>query len=167
MIDGLYDIYGTCHVPFWQTTWWYAGVALLALSFLIFLLSWIVRRVRRRLTRVDYWQDTRNNLQLLARKNADLTCVDLFYVELTDIMKRYLQVRFEGDVVGRTEYEIERWVTELNLPVGVAHEFCAVLSRSTCAKFALECAASEQRQYDIGVCLELLDYTRPATPCPR
>lgn len=157
----LYDIYGTWHIPFWQTKAWYTLIGLLIFSLCLGLIAFSYLYIRARRVRTNYWQDALNALQELDTKVYDATYVDLFYVDLTNIMKNYLHARFQLSALGKTEREIESSIYDLMLPMQLMHSFCAVLVRSSQAKFALGQVTTEQKKMDVDVCRELVLSTRP------
>lgn len=159
--NGLYDIYEMSHVPFWQTGifCWLAGAALL--SFFVLTVFFICRWYFKKKAQRDYWSESITRLQEIEAKLDDKQYCALFYVDITALMKKYFCIRFQINVIGKTEREFDAVIVQCMMPLDLVQSFRELLDRSTHAKFAQDYIDFEQKKRDIQLCRELLLLTRP------
>lgn len=155
---GLYDIYGTWHIPFWQTNWFFllclAGAALLGAFF-----AWFVyRRYCNKNLAFTPYETAQRGLKKLENKpitnKADAQAV---YFELTSLLKHYIQNSLGYQVIGLTDSELINFLSEHYFPAQAYAPLKDICSGCQHIKFAQESVLNEQIQQDLSKSFVILD----------
>lgn len=137
----LLDIYDVSYNPWWLNKWlWYTSYGLLAMLVLVGV-YFLVRSYMPK-KRVPYWQQATHAIGQLSYSFDD---PKLFYVQLTDILKRCLQERYALPLVGKTDTELLAALEHDNVvSVHVYEQLQEILHGVVYIKFAHHDAALEQ-----------------------
>ena len=99
----LIDIYDIVYEP-----WWLSVAARVTMCVVIFMLCvaicYLIYRKTRKPVVLLYWQKALRDIGVLEK--ADFSDGQLFYLRLTEIMKRYLQERYAMHLVDKTDTEL-------------------------------------------------------------
>jgi len=99
----LIDIYDISYAP-----WWLSSAAKYGLLCFIFvcgvLVGYLIYKKTRKPKAVPYWQQALDALDALEKQGFD--DVQEFYIRLTEIMKQYLQEKYEISCVDKTDSEL-------------------------------------------------------------
>ena len=160
--QGLYDIYGTWHVPFWQTKAFYYGVGLIGLLILFASLYIIIKKLCSQKRTKTSWDHALDELEQL-RKNKVISAErgKEFYFAVTDILKRYLQARFEYTTQGKTDEELLHYLEKSDFPRDLLTDLRTIFSGSTTIKFANVQALQEQIEQDLERSFSFIKKTTP------
>ena len=107
--NGLYDIYGVWHLPFWQTTWFkYLCASLIALVFLLVGVA-IGYRLYQWIRHKQYtaWEIALMKLEQLKKNHyATQDEAKQAYGVITAVLKEYLSKRYGWSVTSATDDEL-------------------------------------------------------------
>jgi hypothetical protein len=148
--------------------------ALLAASVLLW---WLHRRYAARLAAVPAPLDPfqrmpphewvyRELQRLLERRVAEQGQVDVFYSELSRILKRYLEGRYRVDLMERTTREAGSALEQAGAPADAVAPSLGVLDRCDRVKFARERPGPEAWRAEVEAVYEIVDRTK-AVEAPR
>lgn len=162
--NELHDIYETWHVPFWQTTLFYTIMGVVAtfmiLVLIILLVRWYKRRTRKPLTP---WQHA-----LMAFKQLHPEAISSkqdakkFYGELTQILKKYIQERYEVPATSKTDTEFIAHVERASLvPFDLIDGLKELIHGALHVKFADMSAVQEQMKTHVRLCIASVEKTIP------
>lgn len=160
--NGLYDIYGTWHVPFWQTNlFFYASVAC-ALLIALLVVFLVVYKFKRGTSKQLYWQKVLGELYQLRK----LTIVSKpeghrAYCQLTDLVKWYCAHRFGQKAEGLTDDELIHFLETQAVTQDELKALGMVLAASGTIKFAGDQALREQFQEHVEVAIRFISATKP------
>ena len=163
MQNGLYEIYSTWHVPFWQTTPFYimVGVALLVVVFGLALLA--LRWIKARRARKTSWEQALLELEQLSKSSMGVGSSKEFYVQLILIVKRYLYGRYGYNVSSKTDQELIAHLALTDISPDLLTKLCAIIDGSMMIKFANMQVIQEQMKRDLDVSISLIISTIPRT----
>lgn len=166
--QGLYDIYGIWHVPFWQTKSFYAFVGFVCLLVLFFVARSIFKRLRAKKKLLPAWEIALQKLRELQAHNiATQERAKQFYGSLTVILKNYLHARYSFDAQGKTDKELLvylRDVREHRFDNKLVNELEEIFSGMELIKFANVQAMQEQIEKDLARTIGFIKQTVPKTP---
>lgn len=137
----LLDIYDVYYEPWWLNVWlWYgmyvAGAVLVCVGVYLLIRRLIPKK------QIPYWQKSINAITAL---RTDFDDPKVFYVHLTDIIKRYLDERYALPLVGKTDTELLQSLEHDNaVPKAVYQGLKEILEGVVYIKFAHSSAALEQ-----------------------
>lgn len=147
--------------------WYLAGVLLLAVITPLAVRAWIAlnKRARRR----SAFEIARMRLdQLLARPRPTSEQVDAFYVELSSIVRRYLEDRFDLRAPELTTEEFLASVGQAGVNAGLSREHHSLLReflrQADLVKFAGVQPSSEDIERSIQTAARFLEETRENSP---
>ncbi len=163
--SGLYPIYGTCHVPFWQTTEFY--VVVLGLCVVLFsVLLWYGAK-KYRLSKKgckEPWKTALNELEKIEKERvAGSVLGGTFYFKLTWVFKRYLSERYGFDVYGKTDEELLLYLEGAGLASKFVQDLSVIFEGSEVIKFAKEAVAQDRMERDLQASIEFIKNTTPST----
>ncbi len=161
----LYDIYGVWHIPFWQTTIFYAilvGCTIVVCSVLFY---YFYRWYKKRVQKVPYWvisQEALDKLSTSSLNNVD--CADLFYSHLLVILKQHLSTHFNCDFTSATDQEcikLLRCTSNDDMLCGTMEE---MLERTVTIRFARDAALKESMQNDLQKMYAIVQSMKQQSP---
>lgn len=160
--NGLYDIYPLWHVPFWQTIWFYSAViVIIALLFLVCMLFLYRKFLRRSVPLLPPWERALQALyKLQQQKYSSEEDGKLCYFKLTDIIKQYVQERFDIPMQGKSDQEALLFLENNNMPL-VYEPFKEIVQGCLYIKFANQQAMQEQIQRHIALAITIVNQTKP------
>jgi hypothetical protein len=150
-----YDIYGTWHVPFWQTSLFKWSILLLMFLVLFCISLYVLRKYlypKKELTAWERALYALTQFSTMPIKNKDEG--KQFYFAVTMILKKYFQERFQIDVVGKTDDEVILFLQKGEFPNDLFPLVQEIFSGSFTIKYANEQALKEQIDRDLcNACL--------------
>lgn len=124
MIDeqGLYDIYGLSHLPFWQTTLFMGIVSAIGLVCLAIIGYRCIQKYLRTTHTLTYWEQALAELAQL--RSTLLFALDKksFYASLTKVIKRYLSNHYNATYEGKTDQELFEILSNRTLLLSCSNE---------------------------------------------
>jgi len=160
----LSDLYGIWHVPFWQRTWFTVTMWMLAIIFVV-ALGYLALRIwkKRQKPAPTPWEHALGQLEELAARNCSTPeQAQAFYLELTALLKTYLNERYGYNVQGKTDAELVDYVrAQEELPAGVVDHIGAILQGAVLIKFAGEQARAQQIEGDTTRARSIITITIP------
>jgi hypothetical protein len=160
--QGIYDIYGMLHVPWWQTTFFYvtcivAGIFFFILSIVLCVL-WLQRW--RKKEELPYWQKAIAELAhaehaFVQGKISSMVLYEL----LVRIVKSYLQVQFGSDLLGKTDSELRECIEPLVIAQEYKDQLMELCQTSSTIKFYPAAVAQEHAQKDCQALITFIKVT--------
>ena len=164
----LAEIYGTWHVPFWQTSWFKLCCSAGLLVIAAVVLYGVIRTIKNRnLPATPPWQEALNQLERMAAtfpQTSDET--RLHYIRLTYLLKRYIQRRYDRTLTGSTDTELAEQAQEHGLPEKAADHLKQVLEGAVLIKFARAEAREAQIARDLKHACEIISLSTPKPLAP-
>ncbi|MFH1699938.1 MAG: hypothetical protein ABIE07_05050 [Candidatus Zixiibacteriota bacterium] len=164
----LVDIRGQVSLPGDNTVliWSIVG-AVIFVSGGIFALWWFKWKKREEEEYVDprpAWEIAFADLAALKDKNLpEKGELKLFYIELTEIIRRFVGRKFEFDAIDLTTSEINEKLNELSIDEDYSKEFTEFLEQADLIKFAKFIPPPEQPTTDWQTAFSLVDKARELT----
>lgn len=161
--NGLYDIYPTWHVPFWQTNWFFwtiiSAISITCLLLAYFLYCWYRAKQAKPLTP---WEKALLAIAELQKhtytnKEDGKQC----YFVLTSALKKYLAERFAFPVDSKTDEEATKYLEDQSLPQDIKRGLQDILQGCLLIKFANEQAMEEQIAMHLAMANEMVKQTIP------
>jgi len=155
---GLYDIYTTHHIPFWQTTWFYSCIVTIISLILLFVVYHIIKKIKaRKKTQVPFWEQS---LRAIKQLKIDIAQGKQFYAKLTTILKRYITVRYHVNVENKTDDELIAYLADKKLlDELLLDDLRSIFTGSVTIKFANAQAAQEQMERDYSKAINFINKT--------
>ncbi|MCK5127466.1 MAG: hypothetical protein KAR42_14515 [candidate division Zixibacteria bacterium] len=126
------------------------GAIIGGMSFLIW--WWLKRQQREEEEYVDprpAWEIAFTDLALLKEKDLlEQGEIKLYYLELTNIIRRYLGKKFEFDAMDLTTSEIDEYLNSIEFPDTICREFIEFLADADLIKFAKHKPEADQPDED-------------------
>lgn len=140
----LYDIYDVYYEPWWLNEWlWYATYATVGIAACVGI--YVLIGKFRSQKKLPYWQKA---LLQIERLGNDLDNPKLFYGQLTDILKQYLQERYALPLVGKTDTELLAALEHDNaVPSTLYQDIKQIFDGVVYVKFAHHLVAVEQMRH--------------------
>lgn len=162
--NGLYDIYGIWHQPFWQTTWFkYSCVSMLGLILLLISILigyWLYTWMRQK----KYTAGEIAIMKLEQLKNKSYATPDdakQAYAVITSVLKQYFTQRYGWPVSAATDEELAVYVQSSPLSDELTQQIKTILSGAVLIKFANQAALEPQVKADIDRALHIVHVTTP------
>jgi hypothetical protein len=137
--NGLYDIYGIRHVPFWQTVF-FQRVMYAVIFFCIVALCWCVVRVwlrKRRMKHMLPWERALYDLGVLQKVGIiEQDNGKRFYSNLSAILKKYMSSRYNVDFSGKTDKEMVSLLREYMFSPVMLQQLVTIFENGQIVKFA-------------------------------
>jgi hypothetical protein len=140
----LLDIYDVYYEPWWlNERLWYGIYAIVGIAVCVFVYLLIRKLMPQK--KLSYWEQA---LIQIERLGNDLDNPKLFYGQLTDILKRYLQERYALPLVGKTDTELLAVLEHDNaVPQILYQDIKTIFDGVVYVKFAHHSVAVEQMRY--------------------
>ena len=154
----MYDIYGVEYNPWFLQSWFiYSVIGCVALLISYVLYRWYRARKKSALT---YTQRAMQDLDLLEK--SDWSNHKQFYIQLTTILKEYLQKHYGKNFVGATDSEcLQNLQTDRFIPESIATRFEELTEGVMFVKFANAQTAQERMQKDLDHVKIIITTTSP------
>ena len=150
------EIYGPWYKPFWQEPYFYFIATALAASVTL-LLFWLFLKKRKKVVQQKTPQEiVLAKLNELKAKNFDVQSSKQFYFELTSILKQYLTVQCDCDLMGKTDGETVGFLQTYNLSKKLVNSFKVIVDGALVIKFADQRAAQVQMDGDFLTAMEMV-----------
>jgi len=158
--QGLYDIYGAWHIPFWQTKQFYLFLTCIAAVGIVLLLWYAIRRYRSRPVLLSPQQRALQQLQALKKNNrATVVAAKEFYSTVTRVLKDYVYERYGYDTYDKTDVEFLHYLEDKEFPANLLTDLQAIFSGSEIIKFANAQAIQDQIESDLDKALSFVNRT--------
>lgn len=169
--QGLYDIYGQWHVPFWQTRLFYGGVALLCLIVLCIIARRVLTHFKKNKPVLSPWDEALQSLESLKQDNiATVAQGKHFYGILTSVLKKYIHKRYgfeeydtgsvSDESLAKTDYEFIQYLQKKSFPQDLTEQLQRIFMGSMVIKFANVEAIQEQIEKDLALAISFINQTR-------
>lgn len=159
---NLYDIYGTVHVPWWQSTAFYIAIIIICMLIGVLGIFFIWRHIRTKRLHLFPWQKALLRIEKL--ESISLGTDDArssLYSTLTLIIKEYMVERYQIKIVGKTDQEMLSVAVHLALSDEVTKHMQQLYHASTEIKFAKGVAAQEMITRDLSSAAKIINLTIP------
>ncbi|MFT6765570.1 MAG: hypothetical protein ACJAZS_000448 [Alteromonas naphthalenivorans] len=152
----LNDIYGVEYNPWFLQSWFIYSVIICVLLVIAYgVYRWYTKRVK---TELSYGQQALDALDIL--KDSDWSDNKQFYIQLTALVKQFLQQRFNKKFIGTTDTEcLELLKTDRFIPEWVSARFEDVIDGVMFVKFANAQAAQDRMKKDLESILTIVQNT--------
>lgn len=154
----LYDIYGTWHVPFWQTRFFVMAFATSALLICVFAV-WVLYKKYKKNKSEPIEQ------QILARLNGVRLLLIVTpedaqkaYAIITDALKLYFQHYYASPFKTLTDYQMQESLATKNFPVEYHEALKKLLEDGVHVKFAREQALQQQINNHVELCINIINH---------
>lgn len=160
-LNELYDIYDVWHIPWWQTTffWWmiYAISAVILVIMLVIFLQLLFTKRKPE----EPWRVACRQLAFAHKKAQEKVMgEELFYAEITRVLKWYLTIRFEDDSEARTDIELLSYAQQNPaFPKLLVLDFSQLLERASQARFAKMPLPIDQLHEDYTCAVQVIEQT--------
>lgn len=160
---GLYDIYDTWYVPWWQQSWFKLSVATSAICLIVLFVAFIVYRYVKRPKLVTPAQRAVERITQLSQITfSGAEKQKESYLQLTCVLKEYLITRYSIVIKGMTDTEL---LNELKNHFDDQHQILKdiqwIFVESTDIKFA---AAKTERNSFIQTCQRAIHIIQNTPP---
>lgn len=160
--NGLYDIYGTWHVPFWQTNLFFYVTIAFGLLIALLMVFLVVYKLKKRAYKQLYWQKVLGELYQLRKLNiVSKPEGHRAYCQLTDLIKWYCAHRFGQQAEGLTDDELIHFLGTQAVTQDELRAIALALAASGTIKFAGDQALREQFQEHVEVAIRFISATKP------
>ena len=150
----LRDIYEIMTVPLWRTPWFVAGVVVVLLITGIVLWYFLKKRAFA-VKVVSPFEQALTDLKQL-QKN-ELSSPKLLYIQLTSLLKRYLEAVYELSLMGTTDDEMmETLKRSDSVPEEIVTQLDRLLHGVVLIKFANQKVADGHMKKAVIECIELV-----------
>lgn len=159
--QGLYGIYDTWHIPWWQTKPFYITVIIVGLTLLglgTFLLIRFIRR--KKVVPQSAWDYAIQELEWLSTQ-AKPEQSKIVYFRASEILKDYLHKRYGFDTHGKTDKQLLIYLQKSEFPEHLLPLMETVFEGGVTIKFAKAQAAEEQMKQDLASCISIIKHTIP------
>jgi len=165
--NGLYDIYDSWYIPFWQQPWFIYIIIGCALGVAIGSCWLLYRLFFRKTSHRTAWQKAELVLHELQQKqHMGIIDSSQYYGAVTSIIKNYLYERYQYPILSSTDTEIVLVLKEYQAPVVVQETIQHLVEGIVTIKFAQEQAAQERMEKDFERCILLIKQTIPEQTAP-
>ena len=152
------DIYDVWYHPFWQQNWFIALGIIVTLTLIGLLGYWLYQKNKKEII-LEPWEVALDALHDLKKNKPESP--KLFYIQLTTILKRYLQSRYELSLIGTTDDEMLSALQQGSaVPKPVTDTIKTLLNGVQLIKFANQKAAQEQMQNALASSVQLVKSTK-------
>lgn len=112
----IYDIYGVWHVPFWQAKPFIIGMWCLATALLLGLIYLLIRFLKSRKKPLKPWEWADQELNALwERRGFTREDGKIFYSQLTEIIKMYVEKKYGYQVLSATDIEFLAYMRDRHI----------------------------------------------------
>lgn len=167
---GLYDIYDTWHVPFWQTKTWHVCLLIIGLLIMTAIIGLFIKWYRSRKIVLSPWEHALLGLKSLRKNNqATADCGKEFYGALTSILKKYLHERYgfdtgvSGAALAKTDEEFLYYIEKKGFSSDFMADLQTIFLSSVTIKFANMQALQNQIDRDLELAISFVRRTVPVT----
>jgi len=159
----LYDIHSVWHTPFWQTKIFMISVAAIGVGVVVLLCYWVYKNYfRKKPVAVPVWEQALLEMKVLQEKKYE-TKEDgkKFYFQVTDILKRYLESRYNYNLHGKTDEELVCYLDQQDTLPDLKNGLKDITQGCIYIKFANQEAMQEQILSHLEMGIKLITMTIP------
>ncbi|HEV2601627.1 MAG TPA: hypothetical protein VGT41_04980 [Candidatus Babeliales bacterium] len=159
----LYDIYSMFHVPFWQKEWFAGTVGFIGFLLCIGTIFLISRLLRPKKKPQSAWDVALANLNALKKgPHYSVHHSKEFYCALTDILKLYVQRRYDVKVLAATDEEFIAYLQQHQIiPAALLSTMDELVQGSVSIKFAHDTVVSSRLDDDFQRVVAIVRDTIP------
>jgi len=159
----LCDIYDLWHTPFWQTTWFFVVCIMIPITIVLGVTVYFVIRYTSKKRIVPAWERALNELRSLKiDEDPSKDEGKRFYFQLTEIVKKYIQERFDINIVGKTDKEVCGVLKEYSFTQPVMPLIDEIFSGVEFIKYADAQARVQQMHNNVDHAISIIEQTRPS-----
>lgn len=155
----LYDNYGLWHVPFWQKMSFILFIFFVSILLIGYLIFTYYRFMKKRKQLSPQEKALQNLIKLKEDPERYSEKADLFYVELTGILKEYMGYVFQADIKSCTDRQMIAYLEEKQLFDAQKEQFRQLFSAGESVKFACKQALGERMQDDLQCAITFVQKT--------
>lgn len=156
--EELYDVYGTWHIPFWQTTAFKLYVVLFISVCIALILFFIIKKKLKK-RQLSAQVIAHNALKILADKKVG-TQEDAhdIYFKLTDILKQFFQAKLAMPFASMSDNEMIISLQKTSVPSTVITSLQTLVKASENVKYAQEGALQKDIADHIQTGITIVDH---------
>jgi hypothetical protein len=161
---GLYENYGTWHIPFWQTHSFKLKVAIFLGIVILCVIILLVKKylAYRRRKKLPSWEQALRELNYLKQeRKINVEHGKEFYLTVSAILKKYLSERFSYDLIGLSDTESIQYLEKKIFDKHFLEKTKSILQGGETIKFANAQAAQEQIEKDYLGAITIIQQTIP------
>lgn len=165
--NGLYDIDGIWHQPWWQrrecSILMYVLISISIFVGLIMIMRWYSARKKR--LSLTCWEEALRDIHTIQSLYSDDLSRDtsFFYVEISKILKKYLHGRYAFAVFNSTDRETVSYLQALDFNKEITGMIAEVFNGGSYVKFAGQKAVKENRERHCSMSIAIIQKTIPTT----
>lgn len=168
MVD-FYDIYGYYYQPIWETKA-FKITTIIIILLLVFMTTYLVIRHfvrKKKMFALLPWQWAFDKLNILSQKNfTTKNDFKKFYFELTDIIKGYLNKRYDWKTLDKTDNELITYLEIQKFDKTLLLNLRKLTEGAIWVKFANEAALKTQAESDLKLAYEIVEKTKEISKAP-
>lgn len=156
----LYDLYDIWYEPLLAQRWFIITVIVVSLI-IVSLLAWFITKKLLAKKPLMPWQRALQAFERL--QNPEFIQAEKsqeFYVQLSYILKEYLQERYQEALLDKTDQELIEFFQNRDVLKPFTEEMEQVLQGAVTIKFAKQSAARETMKRDVAACTAVIEKTK-------
>lgn len=161
---GLYENYGTWHVPIWQTESFKLKVVIIVAILITGIIIILVKKylAYRKRKKLPSWEQALLELALLKKEHTiSIEYGKEFYIRISSVLKKYLSERFGYDLIGSSDQETIKYLEKEHFDTNLLEHIKTILQGGETIKFANAQAAQEQIEHDYINTIAIIQQTIP------
>ncbi|MEX0940890.1 MAG: hypothetical protein WDZ41_06040 [Candidatus Babeliales bacterium] len=156
----IYDLYGLWYKPFWKEPWFLVLLLMLFLIFFAAITFWFVWKRNNIMPTKEYWQEA---LEQFSALDIDRFLKDeayaVFYFKLTQVMKKYLSLRYGLPLESKTDEEVITIIRTAEFPLEFFADLSKIFDSAVFIKFAKQNTIHENMKNDLSICINIIKKT--------
>lgn len=150
------DIYDVWYHPFWREKWFVYSSIILIIGLIVLVSYWLYKRNKKEIILTPQEQALEALYKL---KKSEWESHKVFYIQLTTILKQYLQTQYKLPCIGKTDIEwLEMLQKNSQINEFVIQTIKTLLDGVVLIKFANQKAAQQQMQEALIKSIELVKH---------
>lgn len=155
--QGLYDIYGMWHIPFWQKPVFFWSTVLFGVLFLLVISFYIMRKFLLKKRPLKPGAIALVALEGLKKRNIQNAKEgQALYFDLTTILKAYIHDSLGYDVIGLTDAELIEFLDKNYFPAQSFIDLKSISNGCLYIKFAQELVIKDQIEQDLQKSMNII-----------
>ena len=159
--QDFYEIYDYYTQPLLEKTSVQISLITIAIIAIVSLTVFFIM-LRRRKIALTFWEIALRDLaQLKPEKCSDKNDFKNFYFKLTNIFKKYLDIRYDWQTITKTDEELIKHLANQNFNQEMLTQIQKILEGALWVKFANQDALKLQAEADLKIITQIIERTRP------
>lgn len=159
----LYDLYDMWYEPLLVQRWFIITLIIVGFIFISLFIWFVVKKIRTKKPLLP-WQRALQEFKKLEAKTMRMEHSQEFYVQLSHILKEYLQERYHEVLLDKTDQEVIEFFQNRDVLKLFTSDIEQVLQGAVRIKFAKQSAVQETMKRDVAVCAAVVQKTIPTKP---